>query len=553
MLILAGVSLNAIVGDNGIISNAQSATILESCAELEEYLNQYYVQHYEEIDAISTNKVIGLKKLQNKWFYQTALGYVLNNGKALYLINKDGLPDEVKKNLKGGDAGNKTYVDYANLNDVYGVISDLHVYYSSGGLDNAIGISSEVELEEDDTSRTVAKVESSSIGSAFGGYDTDKNGTITSLEARAVKTADINCNGISSINEIGDFINLKTLILRNATLDNLEGIERCSSLYYIFFDNCNIKDYSKLSELRSKLTHLILYNIDDNELNTFCSIEKGIGVADTSDKSKDFSLLNYFAITGNSNTTYMFSVTTPGNYSSSSYNAGGGKASKTITTLSSLNNLSDVTKLSIRYLCVCNNNLNNLSGIENFENLYMLRAEYNLLTDVSALTKFSNLRYLNVQNNQLTELPYITNNNLVNIIAPSNIINTLSNLSNANSLTNLWIWNNKLGYSIDTSSRNPSNDALSSLKSKTSLYILDIRNNSNLNWVDYISSNTNLRYLQMNGCTSMVGTSFSQIKSIINNCIYVNYPDAYALSLIDENAKNLSLKNQTIKNLYLKV
>ena len=38
MLILAGVSLNATIGDNGIITQAQNATYMQSVAVLEEYL-----------------------------------------------------------------------------------------------------------------------------------------------------------------------------------------------------------------------------------------------------------------------------------------------------------------------------------------------------------------------------------------------------------------------------------------------------------------------------------------------------------------------------------
>ena len=48
MLILAGISLNAVIGDNGIITQAQNATYMQSVAVLEEYLNSYYVEHYED-------------------------------------------------------------------------------------------------------------------------------------------------------------------------------------------------------------------------------------------------------------------------------------------------------------------------------------------------------------------------------------------------------------------------------------------------------------------------------------------------------------------------
>ena len=43
MLILAGVSLNATIGDNGIITQAQNATYMQSIAVLEEFFNNYYI------------------------------------------------------------------------------------------------------------------------------------------------------------------------------------------------------------------------------------------------------------------------------------------------------------------------------------------------------------------------------------------------------------------------------------------------------------------------------------------------------------------------------
>ena len=40
MLVLAGVSLNATIGDNGIITQAQNATYLQDCAKLEEFFQK---------------------------------------------------------------------------------------------------------------------------------------------------------------------------------------------------------------------------------------------------------------------------------------------------------------------------------------------------------------------------------------------------------------------------------------------------------------------------------------------------------------------------------
>ena len=43
MLILAGVSLNATIGENGIMTQAKNATYVQGIASLEEYLNKFYV------------------------------------------------------------------------------------------------------------------------------------------------------------------------------------------------------------------------------------------------------------------------------------------------------------------------------------------------------------------------------------------------------------------------------------------------------------------------------------------------------------------------------
>ena len=88
MLILAGVSLNAVVGDNGIITQAQNATYMQSIAVLEEYLNNYYVEHYEEMEQ-TDNKAEALQKFSesSNWIWNPSkYGY----GAVGYIIDSDG-------------------------------------------------------------------------------------------------------------------------------------------------------------------------------------------------------------------------------------------------------------------------------------------------------------------------------------------------------------------------------------------------------------------------------------------------------------------------------
>ena len=169
MLILAGVSLNAIVGDNGILTQAQNATILQGCSALSEFLNEIYLD--EELDKLvefdddGTEKTPLEKVMQShpNWFYRSgSYDYVTSdyehedeNGNMkldflmMRLINIDGMSKdstskEIVKQLKGGKAdingdGISDDKAYQLLTDVYGVTDDLQVYYCSEGIQTAKG------------------------------------------------------------------------------------------------------------------------------------------------------------------------------------------------------------------------------------------------------------------------------------------------------------------------------------------------------------------------------------------------------------------------------
>ena len=83
MLILAGVSLNATIGENGILAQAKNATYMQGIASLEEYLNQFYVENYEDLkDSEDKAEALSNYSKSSSWFYKTANGYVVDkNGK----------------------------------------------------------------------------------------------------------------------------------------------------------------------------------------------------------------------------------------------------------------------------------------------------------------------------------------------------------------------------------------------------------------------------------------------------------------------------------------
>ena len=90
MLILAGVSLNAIVGDNGIISNAQNASMKSGMAALEEWLQEEYVNYYEDSEKYFYYDDEGVKHDSKQELLATKInGLFLKDGPRNYIV-KDG-------------------------------------------------------------------------------------------------------------------------------------------------------------------------------------------------------------------------------------------------------------------------------------------------------------------------------------------------------------------------------------------------------------------------------------------------------------------------------
>ena len=465
MLILAGVSLNAVIGDNGIITQAQNATYMQSVAVLEEYLNNYYVEHYEEMDG-EESKVLTLTTLEPSWFYIPAnegiggLRYIVDaEGHALYLIKKSGLPEDIKNQIRGGDAGEGTYTDYVNLNDVYGVTSDLQVYYCSEGTDTIMGITTD-ELNSDNPLREVFNSSNNSdLYNLLSDYDVtdsegNKDGILTAEELKSVTKLTINSSSnVTDFSAFYNLVSLKELTIDGINLNNLAGIENCPQLNYVYFKSTTVADYSSLANVR-KLQYLYVYNIDDTELTKLCT---GI-------QSAEFSNLEYLAVSGNSS--YISNIyVTKYSYISSS------KSSNTITSLTPLSTLTDTTKKAVKYLSIqCNNIEGDLTALSGYTSLILLRCEYNNLTSLAGMENMNELVYL------------------------CGIGNKLGTLDSGE------------GENVEKGT------AIASLANKTKLQQVNLESNTNLANVSYFENDIAIRYLYLGGCsTSMSVQGISEI------------------------------------------
>ena len=298
MLILADVSLNATIGDNGIITQAQNATYMQSIAALEEYLQTEYVKYYDETENYTSKIELLSSKLGNLCLKDGTKNYITYDGKMYYLINKQALPDEVKNQLRGGDT--TEYLKYIRLQDVYGVTPDLKVYYCESGTDSALGTLDSTELDPNTPLKKInqdAEMKSAITEAlASVGVTVGEDG-VTVGDASKLKTVTIDGSkhNITSISGLSEISTLQNLELKDVKIDNLDGIEVCTKLNYILFDNCIINNYSNIANVLG-LKYLYMYlppAMSETNANTQVS-NLSLGMK----SAKDMNKLEYVGIFG---------------------------------------------------------------------------------------------------------------------------------------------------------------------------------------------------------------------------------------------------------------
>ena len=553
MLILAGVSLNATIGDNGIITQAQNATIMQSCAALEEFLNNYYVEHYEEFSN-NINKAEAIQKCSasSKWIYNPASnGYgsiqylVDSNGKCLYLINKDALPEEIKKQIVGGECGNNTYAERMNLVDVYGVTSNLKVYYCSDGKESIKGIAYD-ELEDDNPDRIVLEP-GSELAKIITG---DSSKSVSANEIKSVKSLTIDSTtGLTSLKDLYNLTSLEELKLKDLELNSIEGIENVALLKYFSISNCKIKNTDSISELK-RLKYLYILKTDNEQVKQIIN----------SMKNTDYNQLEYLGIYDNK--TNVNDLSCLKELSTNTKNA---IKSMYINnnSISDINFVSDFTNLI--YLSINNNkNVTTLKGINNLsklETLYAMECDLgknevydteiadkgknseNALYDLQYL---SSIKYLDLRYNEnLKYISYIKNNTSLQnlylsgnknfvvseVVEIKNLYNSISKLTkNLDNMYSKYLNTSKI-YDYNSCNLSDTSDEILALEAlskedKQNVQVIDLRNNPNLSDLKLnklLSSGfENVFSVRLSNCTNLKSLDFLEFTPNVRELLIGN-------------------------------
>ena len=549
MLILAGVSLNATIGDNGIITQAQNATYMQSIAALEEYLQTEYVKYYDETENYTSKIELLSSKLGNLCLKDGTKNYITYDGKMYYLINKQALPDDVKNQLRGGDT--TEYLKYIRLQDVYGVTPDLKVYYCESGTDSALGTLDSTELDPNTPLKKInqdAEMKSAITEAlASVGVTVGEDG-VTVGDASKLKTVTIDGSkhNITSISGLSEISTLQNLELKDVKIDNLDGIEVCTKLNYILFDNCIINNYSNIANVLG-LKYLYMYlppSMSETNANTQVS-NLSLGMK----SAKDMNKLEYVGIFGENYLKENYAVGLDGRDIMTVTNT----KKSNLTDIFSLNDWASSVKQSIKYMYLNNNSFNNIEALKEYSNIYELWIfnNKNLLT-LKGLENHKNLKYIAMQNCNLQSISDLNGCSSLYYISvfENNNLTSLSGIESS-SIYKILAWACNFG---DISALNgTSNNGISTLT------YLNLGNNTRLQDVDSISKCTSINNLYLSGCENMNDAGVIKLEKIIMQCgtnyalpikynmLFSNLTsyDYTSLGLTDTSREITTLKNKT--------
>ena len=528
------------MGDNGIITNAMSAKQKQGMAALEEYLQQKYVEYFEDTDQYVNKVELLSNKLTDLLLTNsTSRKYIIYEGKTHYLLNKKSLPQEIQDGLIGGDS-DKTE-DFSKLIDVYGITTDLKVYYvntldgTQYGNMNVEDVNPDLYMPKVNSDSAMNEVIREALKEAGVEIDETKGITIDNVSKISKLTIDGTKNKVTNIEALSELLNLQELTLKNLTLDNLTGIETLGMLNYIYFDNCKISDYSKMANVL-KLKYLYFYfptTMTEIEANAqITNLGNGMANATRIDG------LEYLYIFGDntniiySRNNYGWDRTDDGFFKYSS------DALSNLTDISNLKKLPNNIKNSVIELylnnhkitdisCLsdftglqnvimpCNPELHSLKGLENKENLLYLAAQQPDLKDATGKTR-SDMGYSNLDGlkgcSKLLYLVLFNNTNLQNISGikdSSSLIRLYANNCNITSTDGL---QGKDGNGLD------------------SLVYLNLENNVNLESVFHINECDKIVELYLAGNINMNDIEAIALESVILKC-GSNYsiPQKYSL------------------------
>ena len=351
LLILAGVSIAMLTGDNGIFTMANESKIQTALGAVKEGIKLEQTANSIEEKEL-TPEILLVEGKATRTVQEKEEKYYM-----YYAIKGD-----TYSGMQGLGKGN-----ISSLRDVFLIDDNLNVkYISSNGKeygekinDKILGDETEIRFSSKEFSEYISKI--SGVAEEKMKFKWMKNQT----------ALEITDSSINSLQDLVFFPNLKKLILKNLTLENLEGIENCIDLEYYNIQNSNVKDNSQIAKLVNLKTYIDYNEIKESNIKCLENL-----------KLEEISLYHY-----KDNKTKVLSKIT------------------TLKTLrindSEVSEIGDVANLiNLENLSILRSKVTSLKGIEKLKKLKFSLFEGNQISDITDLADNENLTKIDLRGNR---------------------------------------------------------------------------------------------------------------------------------------------------------
>lgn len=379
LLILAGVSIATLTGDNGILTRASDAKIKTAVATVKENLQLEQIEKTMDEEEVTPETLLAEGKVK-----RTVQEGEDGNYYMYYALVEDAL-----EGMQGLGKGN-----LSSLKDVFLIDDDLNLkYIASNGKEYGDNINN--KILEDETEIRFANEAFSEYISKISGITEDemkfkwmKNQTSLTLSSLSME----------NLEDLVFFPNLIKLSLINCgTLKKLDGIENCKILEEFLINGTYIGNYDAISKLPSlkrfssdgqiinfdnMIDNLkLIYTLNNINISSAKQIESMKRISELTNNLEfiNISGTSITKIEGLENKTNLIEA----NFSDNK-----------ITKIEGLDTCVKLNKLSLK-----NNNISKIEGLEKLEDLKELYLSNNQIKDILILDKNINLITLDIQNN----------------------------------------------------------------------------------------------------------------------------------------------------------
>ena len=358
LLILAGITISLVFGENGVITSANKAKIMMIIGTLKEKINLESLEEQFDGGKITPEILLAEGKISRTVQQADDGNYYM-----YYIIKESAYPE-----MSGLGKGN-----FADLTDVFLIDDKLNIkYIANNGKEYGDNIENKI-LEDETDIRFSSK--------AFSEYISKKSGVeeeeMKFKWMKNQKKLEITDSAIDSLQDLVFFPNLETLYVGNwggayPNVSKLTGIENCTKLKELWVIGGPDKDYTELAYLPNlKIFQRARGNDYDNVI----------------DALKLCQNLEQVVLRG-----------------------------LKMTDMSRISELGNIKILSLQ-----DNDISKIEGLENMTNLEELNLSDNEITSIEGLENLTKLEILNLQNNQITDiLPVSVNSSLMELYLKGN-------------------------------------------------------------------------------------------------------------------------------------